>query len=520
MPYSSLDSNAPPHATAVIGDDLVEVLCSLSLATDLASGYSPESSLKACLIALLIAGEIGASGDTHEACFLGTLLAQVGCTAPTHEQSLTLGVDDIGARQFLRESGNIVSTRGYVRSAIRTCAVDEPPTGRDRDCHEIARATCEVGTRLAFLLGMKKSVRRVLIERYERYDGRGYYHGLAEESISLQSRIIHVALTAESHGRTGGLEAIRCELAKRSGRHFDPRIAAAAARLCPHISALVHKDSVWDDILAAKPPFVCSTSLESVADAFAHFADMRCVYKLGHSRAVGGLAKRAGLHAGLGDTVAATIGLSGKLHDIGCVGVANSVWLEPSRLSAAQKERVHLHPYYTRSILERARSLRPMARLARDHHERLDGSGYPYGATARALSFPARILAAADVYQSLRERRPYRDARTKQQSMEHLELESQSGRLDADAVRRVLQAAGHERLPRQAWPGGLTTREVEVLRLLAIGQSNKQIARELGISARTVQQHIANGYGKTGIETRAAAAFFAVQHDLLHLDGD
>jgi DNA-binding NarL/FixJ family response regulator len=154
--------------------------------------------------------------------------------------------------------------------------------------------------------------------------------------------------------------------------------------------------------------------------------------------------------------------------------------------------------------------------LAGAHHERLDGSGYHRNAPAALLALPARLLAAADCYHALTEARPHRPARSPEEAAKTLEAEVSARRLDGEAVRAVLEAAGHgARKKRGAWPGGLSDREVEVLRLVAQGCSNKEVAQRLSISARTVQHHTIHIYDKLGVSTRAAAALFALENDLL-----
>ncbi|HEU5099513.1 MAG TPA: HD domain-containing phosphohydrolase [Roseiflexaceae bacterium] len=154
--------------------------------------------------------------------------------------------------------------------------------------------------------------------------------------------------------------------------------------------------------------------------------------------------------------------------------------------------------------------------MAALHHERLDGSGYYRGLSAAQLSSAARILSAADVYQSLIEPRPYRAALAPAAAAEELRREARAGRLESDAVRAVLAGAGHRLSPgRHTAVAGLSVREIEVLRLLARGWSNRRMAEHLIISERTVDHHIRHIYDKIDVSTRAAAALFAMQHHLL-----
>ena len=157
----------------------------------------------------------------------------------------------------------------------------------------------------------------------------------------------------------------------------------------------------------------------------------------------------------------------------------------------------------------------PLATIAVQHHERLDGSGYPRGLAGDALTPPGRMLAAADMYHGRVEPRPHRPERTAEEAASELRAEVRAGRLDGEAVDAVLHAAGHRVKRRREWPAGLTTREVEVLRLLARGLSNKQIAERLVISPKTASNHIEHIYTKLGVTNRALASLFAVNRSLI-----
>ena len=174
---------------------------------------------------------------------------------------------------------------------------------------------------------------------------------------------------------------------------------------------------------------------------------------------------------------------------------------------------MRLHPYHTERVLSRSGFLAALAPIAGAHHERLDGSGYHRGATAAALLPAARLLAVADAYHAMIEPRPHREPLAPERAAEALAEEARHGRLDADAVAAVLEAAGQP-VTRIERPCGLTEREAEVIGLLARGLQTKQVARALGISAKTADRHIQNAYAKIGVSTRAGAAVFAMEHGL------
>jgi DNA-binding NarL/FixJ family response regulator len=109
---------------------------------------------------------------------------------------------------------------------------------------------------------------------------------------------------------------------------------------------------------------------------------------------------------------------------------------------------------------------------------------------------------------------PHREPLTPEQAAEALTSDVHAGRLDAVAVGAVLESAG-QRTRRIKRPGGLTPRETEIIGLMARGLQTKQIARALGISVKTADNHIQRAYSKIGVSTRAAATLFAMQHGLV-----
>jgi HD-GYP domain-containing protein (c-di-GMP phosphodiesterase class II) len=150
------------------------------------------------------------------------------------------------------------------------------------------------------------------------------------------------------------------------------------------------------------------------------------------------------------------------------------------------------------------------------HHERLDGTGYHRNSRGTDLSPAARVLAAAEAFQTAREARPYRPAMSDAAAAAKLRAAVREGKLCADAVEAVLTCAGQparrataERL------GGLTPREIEVLRLIAAGDTAKEAARKLDIAPKTADNHIQSLYSKIGVSTRAGAALYALERGLV-----
>jgi DNA-binding NarL/FixJ family response regulator len=145
----------------------------------------------------------------------------------------------------------------------------------------------------------------------------------------------------------------------------------------------------------------------------------------------------------------------------------------------------------------------------------MDGSGYPRGLNHAFISVLGRVLGAADCYAASTEPRPHRAQLPAEGAAAALRTQVRQGRLDADAVQAVLEAAGHRTRRRRELPAGLTAREVEVLRLLTRGLSNRDIAEKLTISRKTAGSHIEHIYAKTGVRNRPGASLFAMRHGLM-----
>jgi HD-GYP domain-containing protein (c-di-GMP phosphodiesterase class II) len=249
--------------------------------------------------------------------------------------------------------------------------------------------------------------------------------------------------------------------------------------------------------------------------AIADFVDLKSPFTLGHARAVADLVAEAAAPLGFCAAQVRTLRRAGLVHGLGRLGVSNSIWDKPAALGAGEWERVRMHPYLTERMLHQSEALAPLGAIAVLHRERVDGSGYPRGLSGAAIPRSARVLAAAEAYQAMREPRPYRPALPAAAAAAELRAEVKAAHLDAEAVKAVLGAAGRRVARRREGPAGLTPREIEVLRLLARGLSNKQIAERLVIAPKTVGNHIEHIYTKIGASTRAYAGLFAMRHGLL-----
>ncbi|MGZ4306604.1 MAG: HD domain-containing phosphohydrolase [Solirubrobacteraceae bacterium] len=476
---------------------LAELVAALSLGIDLGFGQPMEHVLRQCLIALRLAERLGLNEQTRAVVYYTALLVNVGCHSDAHEQAKWFG-DDIALKSG-KYDHDLRSLRGMA-AGMKRLGSNHPPLHRFRVGLEFALAGhrevddmishhAAIARSLGEQLELPTEVLDALGGAYEMWDGRGWPGKLKGDEVPVASRLAMLAEYVEVAHRLGGVTAARELVRKRAAKQFDPAFAE-----------VMYRDA--EEILSG-------------LDAIANFVDLKTPYTLGHAQAVSELVASAGAHLGLAESEVRTLRRAGLVHDLGRLGVSNSIWDKPGPLGAGEWERVRFHPYITERMLHQSEVLAPFGAIAVQHRERLDGSGYPRGLSGSSIPQSARLLGAADAYQAMREPRPYRRAFAAPDAAAQLRAEVKAGRMDGEAVEAVLGAAGHRVSRRRAGPAGLTQREVEVLRLLARGLSNKQIAEQLVISPKTVANHVEHIYVKIDASSRAMAGLFAMQHGLL-----
>jgi HD-GYP domain-containing protein (c-di-GMP phosphodiesterase class II) len=505
---------------------LAELVAALSLGVDLGFGQPMEHVLRQCLIALRLGERVGLSEDERASVYYTALLVNVGCHSDAHEQAKWFG-DDI-ALKATKYDHELRSLRAAV-AGLRLVGAGNPPLHRfriglefalsgHREVDDMIRQHARLARTLAEDLGLPDLVTNAIGAAYEQWDGRGWPGELKGEDVPVASRIAQIAEFAEVAHRVGGTGAARALAARRAGKQFDPALAAALRVDADAILGDLDAVRTWQSVIDAEPSLAVELStaeFDAALVAVANFVDLKSPFTLGHARAVSDLAAEAARQLGLPPGEQQLLRRAGLVHGFGKLGVSNSIWDRSGPLSAGEWERVRMYPYLTERMLHQSETLAPLGAVAVQHRERLDGSGYPRGLSGSAILQPGRVLAAADAYQTKREPRPHRPALSADEAAAHLRGEVRAGRLDGAAVDAVLSAAGHRVPRREKWPAGLTGREVEVLRLLARGLSNKEIARQLVITPKTAGNHVEHIYAKIDASNRAAASLFALRNGLL-----
>jgi HD-GYP domain-containing protein (c-di-GMP phosphodiesterase class II) len=507
-----------------------EIVGCLSLATDLAMGQGAGHALKSCLLGVRLGHALGLVGEELREIYYHSLLRFIGCNADTYALAALFGDEIDFRRDFaLIDAGDGPAIMRLVTRHVRGARASAPFVERTWGVLRTVLASrgasaasieghCEVAQRLANRLGFGAGVIRNLGQIYERWDGRGLPYGLKGEAVAIAVRVVNLCQDMIVLAAAHGAEAVLVIAQERSGKAYDPRMVEVLRRRANELFARMAGDTSWDEVLAIEPApqtMLSETELDAAYLAVADFTDIKSPYALGHSRAVAALASEAARLARLPEADVADLRRAGLVHDIGQTAIPVGIFMKAGPLSEQERERMRLHTYYTERVLARPPALARLGAIAGRHHERLDGSGYHRGARAQDLGPQARILAAAEAYQGMIEERPYRAAFAPEQAAATLRIEVRAGWLDSEAVAAVLSAAGHRVAEkRRSFAAGLTQREVEVLRLVARGRSLKEMAGALGISAKTVDNHVQNLYGKIGVSTRAGATLFAIEHGL------
>jgi HD-GYP domain-containing protein (c-di-GMP phosphodiesterase class II) len=421
---------------------LSEVIGALSYALDVTEGQPPGHALRSCLIGMRLAEEIGLDARLRSDLFYALLLKDAGCSANAARMAALFGADDGEAKRtsklvdWSRPLSALVWSLRTVDGSLRDRA---ERLGAIRAEGEVTRslmqARCDRGAEIARMLFLSDGTAEAIRALDEHWDGRGQPAGLAGEEIPLLGRILCLAQTVEIFHAAGGVKAAWGVARRRSGRWFDPELVAAFGAIRrdrEFWATLAQPDvSAWEP--AGEVVAVDESRMDRIAEAFAHVIDAKSPFTARHSERVAEIAVGIGAVMGFGALGLRDLRRAALLHDIGKLAISNRILDKPAKLTDDEFALVREHPLYSLRILERAPCFASIAWIAATHHERLDGSGYPFGLGAEKLTRSMRALAVADVYEALTAERPYREALPVGRALEIVRGESPRG-LDPDAV--------------------------------------------------------------------------------------
>jgi putative nucleotidyltransferase with HDIG domain len=415
------------------------VIGALSHALDITEGQRPGHAVRSCLIGMRLAAELDLDAAERSDLFYALLLKDAGCSANANRMAALFATDDRAAKasaKLVDWTGKRASLLWSLRAAARGAGLRRriEVLRALRTEGDVTRsfleARCDRGAEIARMLFLSEDTAAAIRSLDEHWDGRGMPDGLRGEEIPLAARVLCLAQTVEVFHAHGGVKAARAIAKRRRGRWFDPSLVDAFLRFCGDREFWAQLEA--PDVSQWEPAELAITAddarLDRIAEAFARVIDAKSPFTARHSQRVAEIADGIALVLGFEADQRQVLRRAALLHDIGKLAVSNRILDKPVKLTDEEFQAMQVHPVHTLRILERAPCFAELAELAANHHEKLDGSGYPRSLDAADLDLPMRVLAVADVYEALTADRPYRGAMSAEQAL---------GIIDRDIPRRL-----------------------------------------------------------------------------------
>jgi putative nucleotidyltransferase with HDIG domain len=442
---------------------LSEILSALTFALDLTEAAVPGHALRSCLLGMRLGDAVGLSAADRTSLYYALLLKDVGCSITASRVTALFGGSDLNLKRAARlrdwNRPNRPSPR-VLRWIWRETLPGHPLSHRlkhllaisrqnDSNSRELLALRCERGAEIVTRLEMGPAVAEAVRHLDEHWNGSGHPSALSGADIPLFSRICLVALNLDVYAAADGPARSLDVLRSRSGTWFDPDLVRAAV-------SLHHSGELWQDCLPTDDPErtraavldldpglryrITDQRLDLICEVFASVVDAKSPFTFRHSMGVMSVAQAIAQAMGLPAATSATIRRAALLHDLGKLGVPNSILDKQGALSATEWKIIRNHPALSGSILNRVPSLAELARLTQEHHERLDGTGYPHGLSGAALSQASRLISLADNYAAMAEDRPYREGMGSGEVLSILAAEA-GPKLDGDCFDALIEAA-------------------------------------------------------------------------------
>lgn len=409
-----------------------EIISALSLALDLTEGAVPGHAMRSCLMGMRIAAELRLDAALLRDLYYALLLKDVGCSSNAARMCQIVGGDERAVKAAVKLEdwtkpnkpklstlkmlwGNVLPDAGVAARFVRIVQIG---LTQHQNNEELITLRCDRGASIVRKLGLGDPVAEAVRHLDEHWDGSGYPERLLGSTIPIFSRIMQVAQHLDVFSTERSPQDAIDVLRERSGTWFDPDIVNAASFL--HREGFLWRgcqrdadsDQTRRAVLDLEPGNgleLAGDDIDRICEAFADVVDAKSPFTYRHSVGVTRVAVGIAQTLGLREERIHLIRRAALLHDIGKLKVSNAILDKPGKPTEEEWLAIREHPAITRRILERVSAFQEIAVLAGQHHEKLDGSGYPDGLTAENLSREARIIAVADVYAALSEDRPYRE---------------------------------------------------------------------------------------------------------------
>lgn len=303
---------------------------------------------------------------------------------------------------------------------------------------------CSIGEENIQGFPFHTDVKNVILYHHENADGSGPF-GKKSEEVPLFSRIIHLCdLLDQACCRkaftTETWEWAKDVLKRIRGTMVDEECAEAFEKIFSEEYFLSlggnFEASLWNKVPRQKQELDFS-QIKKLAGFFAKIVDYKSPFTSTHSIGVAERAEKLSRYMGFDEETVQKMYLAGALHDIGKVAVGNEILEKPDRLTDAEFAVMKHHAAYTYNILSEIDDFEEIRDFAAFHHERLDGTGYPFGKDASELNVQERMMACIDIYQALTESRPYKKGMSHERACEILKNMADKGWLDMDIIDKI-----------------------------------------------------------------------------------
>lgn len=437
--HPSRYAHTPAYQVEVTHVSLSEVLAAMSRALDITEGRMEGHTVRTCIIGMRIAEELNLSPFDKVALYGALLLKDSGAGG-------IIRLDEVVASEAPEQKAlmDLSSLPHKTRIALQTATLAGRDAIKDRfslllrrksrdfSLLPVMQSRGERGERMALRMGFSTATADAIRCIDEHWDGTGP-EGKVEHEIPLFSRIILLAQTVDAFVTQRGVPLAMRMTRERSGQWFDPNLVRIVRSWREEVDwwqSLLSPDSTAA-ALAAEPQqhtrFVDDKGLDEVAKAFAEIIDSKSPFTYQHSTNVAKYARATAFELSFEKKEVRVLNRAALLHDVGKLGVPTDILNKNGPLTPEERAHMQRHPLYTWEILKNVSAFAGFARTAALHHEKLDGSGYPWGVPGSELDIPARILCVADMYEALTANRPYRAGLTREAALKI--IHSESGRL-------------------------------------------------------------------------------------------
>lgn len=303
-------------------------------------------------------------------------------------------------------------------------------------------AHCKAGEENVKGLPFYPQIENAILYHHERDDGEGPFRKKTDE-IPLFARLIHLG---DALDRTFDLNEVSEEkyhkliqyVKEQRDSCFDGECVDAFCQAvsCEALAGIAgdNINAALDDLVPRQEWDMTSDKLIKFADIFARITDIKSQFTYEHSLGIAKKAYEMAEYYKWDQDTAQRLYVAGTLHDIGKLMIHNDILEKPGRLTTEEYTEIQNHAMGTYQILSPVKGLEDITKWAALHHEKLDGSGYPFGKDAGELGKKERLMACLDIYQALVEKRPYKAGMPHTKAIGILKQMADNGQLDADIV--------------------------------------------------------------------------------------